>query len=300
MKKTKFTLFMIPLLLTACSSSLRSNEPKVNNKEEEKVPVIEVQKEEPQEEFLETIIEETPEVVEQPAVVDEPVINEEPLIEDTIEVVETPEVVETEEIVETTEIEEEPTIVEETSSYEDRPIYNEEGEFISPRYRPTGTTDTTTLDLDIRSTEATITDSGRVNQKMDIVYLDYNYAGLEDLGYYWLDVKVTLTAREVNDGYQYLFLYNTSKCQSVGESLLENFIPSVGDGIKQGMLFKEQFEIGPGYKKTSWEQRDFRFYVYVGNMVDNLYLRYGANGILADTWINKDVKVTVTPKMTKN
>ena len=170
----------------------------------------------------------------------------------------------------------------------------------SPVYRPSGTTDIQTLDLGIRSYEATITDSGRVNQKMDIVYLDYNYGGLEDLGYYWLDVRIELTAREVNDGYQYLFLYNTPYCQSVGESLLENFIPCVGDDIKQGMLYKEQFEIGPGYKKTSWENRVFRFYVYVGNMVDNLYLRYGANGILADTWVNKDIKVSITPKMTKN
>ena len=101
---------------------------------------------------------------------------------------------------------------------------------------------------------------------MDIVYLDYNYGGLNDLGYYWLEVIVTLTAREVHDGYQYLFLYNTSECQSSAESLLENFIPKAGDSIKQGMLFKEQFEIGPGYKKTSWEERSFRFYVPVGNM----------------------------------
>lgn len=190
-------------------------------------------------------------------------------------------------------VEEEPPIIE---------VNNDEKEKIltSPVYRPYGTVDVGTLNLDVRSYEATITDSGRVHQKMDIVYLDYNYGGLEDLGYCWLEVIVTLTAREVHDGYQYLFLYNTSECQSSGESLLENFIPKFGDSIKQGMLFKEQFEIGPGYKKTSWEERSFRFYIHVGNMVDNLYLRYGANGILSDTWVNKDIKVSITPKITKN
>lgn len=290
MKKNKLPLLFIPLLLTGCSSILGSQIP-LDNKEEEDIVIATEEKEEEQHEAtLEVINEEVPEVVSETVV-------EETIVEETI--------VE-ESIVEETIFEEEisETIVEEEivapTQEEERPIYNENGEFISPVYRPTGTTDVNTLNLDVRSHEATITDSGRVNQKMDIVYLDYNYAGLEDLGYYWLDVKVSVTAREVNDGYQYLFLYNTPNCQSVGESLLENFIPSVGDGIKQGMLFKEQFEIGPGYKKTSWEEREFRFYVYVGNMVDNIYLRYGANGILADTWVNKDIKVTVTPKMSKN
>ena len=222
-------------------------------------------------------VEEQPDAIapiEEEPPIEEEVVMDEPEVEDPVE--EVPEQVE------------EPI----TSSY-NTPLR-------SPVYRVGGTTNVETINLDVRSYEATITDSGRIHQKMDIVYLDYNYGGLEDLGYYWLDVRVTLTAREVHDGYQYLFLYNTTTCQSSGESLLENFIPRVGDSIKQGMLFKEQFEIGPGYKKTSWEERTFRFYVYVGNMVDNLYLRYGANGILSDTWINKDIKVSVTPKMTKN
>ena len=286
MKKTKLLLLIVPLLLTGCSTSLLDNDkPHVN---EGVTPNVDIIFDEPQEEVEEVVLEENADEVEEIAT--EEAFEEEPQV-----VIDEPVMDEEEPITET-------PVVEETSSipYEDRPVYNEQGEYISPVYRAMGTTNLETIHLNVRSYEATITDSGRVNQKMDIVYLDYNYAGLEDLGYYWLDVKVTLTAREVNDGYQYLFLYNTTQCQSVGESFLENFVPSAGDGIKQGMLFKEQFELGAGYKQTSWEVRSFHFYVYVGNLIDNIYLRYGANGFLADTWVNKDIKVEVTPKKTKN
>ena len=156
------------------------------------------------------------------------------------------------------------------------------------------------LELVVRTSEATITDSGRVNQKMDIVYLDYDYPALKALGYIYLDINITFEAREVYDGYQYLFLYNTSKCQSSAESLAENFVPAAGDGLNQGMLIKEQFEIGPGERKTSWEERHFHYVISTDYMIDDLYLRYGANGILEDTWVNRNVRVTVEPKLTKN
>ena len=156
------------------------------------------------------------------------------------------------------------------------------------------------LTLSLRTDEATITDSGRVHQKMDIAYLDYDYKALAELGYIYLDVVITFEAKEVNDGYQYLFIYNTSDCQSAAESLVENFVPSVGDSLKEGLLAKEQFEIGAGKKKTSWEQREFHYVLSTEYLIDDLFIRYGANGILEDTWVNKNVVVTVQPKQTKN
>ena len=156
------------------------------------------------------------------------------------------------------------------------------------------------LELMVRTSEATITDSGRVNQKMDTVYLDYDYEALASLGYIYLDITVSFEAREVYDGYQYLFLYNTKDCQSSAESLAENFVPAAGDSINQGMLIKEQFEIGPGYRKTDWEYRSFHYVIQTNYMKDDLYLRYGANGILEDTWVNRNVKVVVQPTQTKN
>ena len=268
MRKLHLPFLFAALILTSCNVNNSSKKEDVSSPTKEEVAL----NEEPKEDLpvVEEPVEETPEPAEEAPTKEEPVVIEEEIVD-----------------------EEQPDVQEVTTPVEST-------ELISPIYRPGGTTNINTLNLDVRSYEATITDSGRVHQKMDIVYLDYNYGGLNDLGYYWLEVIVTLTAREVHDGYQYLFLYNTSVCQSSAESLLENFIPKAGDSIKQGMLFKEQFEIGPGYKKTSWEERSFRFYVPVGNMVDNLYLRYGANGILSDTWVNKDIKVSVTPKMTKN
>ena len=316
MKKLHLPLLLASLLLlTGCTINTIPHQENIEEDvvEPEVIPNEEITEEEPTEE--EEILEENEEIVEEieenEPVSEEELIEEEgPVEEENIpeeELAEEPapeeEVVEEEPVVEEPVVEEpvqeEEPVVEEPV-VEEPVTYNENVPLRSPVYRPAGTTNVDTLYLNVRSYEATITDSGRVHQKMDIVYLDYNYGGLQELGYNWLDVRVTLTAREVHDGYQYLFLYNTTVCQSSGESLLENFIPSVGDSIKQGMLFKEQFEIGPGYKKTSWEERSFHFYVYVGNMVDNLYLRYGANGILSDTWVNKDIRVSVTPKMTKN
>ena len=308
MKKLHLPLLLASLLLlTGCTINTIPHQENIEEDvvEPEVIPNEEIIEEEPTEE--EEILEENEEIVEE-IEENEPVSEEEPAPEE--ELVEEPEIVEepAEEPVVEEPVVEEPVVEEpvqeepvvEEPVVEEPVTYNENAPLRSPVYRPAGTTNVDTLYLNVRSYEATITDSGRVHQKMDIVYLDYNYGGLQELGYNWLDVRVTLTAREVHDGYQYLFLYNTTVCQSSGESLLENFIPSVGDSIKQGMLFKEQFEIGPGYKKTSWEERSFHFYVYVGNMVDNLYLRYGANGILSDTWVNKDIRVSVTPKMTKN
>ncbi len=331
MRKLSLPFLLASLLLTSCninsllikedvSPSSSKSEVVLNNEVNEE-PVV--SKEEPKVVIPEASIIEEPVVEsskEPEPVVSSEIEEEVTEVEETIEtpVLEQPETISEEVVEPATEIVEEPTEVqaEEEPEVELSPnitVFEEPGPgeepirydtlpttLRSPVYRPSGTTSIETLNLDVRSYEATITDSGRVNQKMDTVYLDYNYGGLEDLGYYWLEVKVTLTAKEVHDGYQYLFLYNTSKCQSSAESLLENFIPCVGDDIKEGMLCKEQFEIGAGYKKTSWETRTFRFYVYVGNMVENLYLRYGASGILSDTWINKDIKVSVTPKMTKN
>lgn len=295
MKKLHLPLLLASLLLlTGCTINTIPHQENIEEDvvEPEVIPNEEIIEEEPTEE--EEILEENEEIVEE--IEENEPVSEEELIEEEEPVEE--ENIPEEELVEEPAPEEE--VVEEEPVVEEPVTYSENVPLRSPVYRPAGTTNVDTLYLNVRSYEATITDSGRVHQKMDIVYLDYNYGGLQELGYNWLDVRVTLTAREVHDGYQYLFLYNTTVCQSSGESLLENFIPSVGDSIKQGMLFKEQFEIGPGYKKTSWEERSFHFYVYVGNMVDNLYLRYGANGILSDTWVNKDIRVSVTPKMTKN
>ncbi len=152
----------------------------------------------------------------------------------------------------------------------------------------------------VRDTEATITDEGRAKQKMDVVYLDYDYKGLMDLGYMYLDINITLQAKEVDDGYQYIFLYNTPDCQSVAESILEDYIPGIGDNAKKGLLAESQFEIGPGEVWDTYELRKFHFQVSTGNMIDYLYIRYGASGKKKDTWRNKDVHVDIQPIKTKN
>ncbi len=144
----------------------------------------------------------------------------------------------------------------------------------------------------VRTETATITDSGRSNQKMDIVYLsnDYDLVDLQRAGYTSFTVKVTLTVREEDDGYQYVFLYKNTYCQS------QNLSDWVDENIfgeqksDPNLLYTYEFE-----SNSSWKTYSFTAKVNLASLEDNLYIRYGASGKYDDTWKNKDILVTVTP-----
>jgi len=149
----------------------------------------------------------------------------------------------------------------------------------------------------VRTESATITDSGRSNQKMDIVYLsnDYNVVDLQRAGYKSFTVEVTFNACEEDDGYQYVFLYKNTQCPT------ENLSDWVGENIfgdkenDANLLYTYQFEHYSGSVNTNWKTYKFTVTINLSSLVDNLYIRYGASGKKEDTWKNKDVIVTVTP-----
>ena len=148
----------------------------------------------------------------------------------------------------------------------------------------------------LRTNEARITDSGRANQQVDICYLSYDLNGLVAAGYIYLKIEITLEAREYDDGYQYLFLYNSSSCQGTIEStIIGDIIPGMTDTISDGLLWSTKFELTSGSKQTSWKDRNFSFYIKTSNVKDNLWLRYGASGDWEDDWGNRNVQITVTP-----
>ena len=83
--------------------------------------------------------------------------------------------------------------------------------------------------------------------------------------------------KEVNDGYQYVFLYQNDYTSSTNNQLFHT----------------ETLEHGVGYTKTSWGDQSFYFLTI--NLLDieddELFIRYGASGTWADTWKNRNIRL---------
>ena len=132
----------------------------------------------------------------------------------------------------------------------------------------------------IRQSEQTINDSGRMGNPHDRVDFNILYNGqydlddLKDQGYVTIAIEITMEAREVDDGYQYIFIYDDTESNT--------------------WLAGGRFEIGPDEKQTSYSE--FIFYVELEllNIVDNDFvIRYGASGNFDDDWKNKNVSVQI-------
>jgi|GEM_PF-3541704 MAC/Perforin domain. len=147
------------------------------------------------------------------------------------------------------------------------------------------TLDEYTDEITLRTDPVTINDSGRFNNHYDIInlkdLLGVYKTTLEEEEIKKIYIKVSFDAREVNDGYQYVFLY--AKEKESGNTLF---------GTKQ-------FEHTAGKKNTSYKHYTFEFQLFVSQLFnEKIYIRYGASGSLDDDWKNKNLKVEI--KLTKN
>lgn len=131
----------------------------------------------------------------------------------------------------------------------------------------------------IRVTEARITDDGRMKNPYDKISLytlcGYNVPELIKDDYKTVKITVTLDAKEINDGYQYLFLYKGSE--------------------NNAELIQEiKFEHGSGYKDTNFKNYSFTFNkINLSSLSSSfLYIRYGASGNGEDDWVNKNIRVS--------
>lgn len=152
----------------------------------------------------------------------------------------------------------------------------------------------------VRTEECSITDSGRINQKLDKVGIaeDYNITDLIRAGYTSFKVTVKYTACEVDDGYQYVMLYKDENCISSSKSLIglvDKYVFGEGEEEDPSMLVSHQFEHDPDSANTEWKDYEFEETVKLSDMKEELYIRYGASGNGDDTWKNKDIIVTVVP-----
>ena len=132
----------------------------------------------------------------------------------------------------------------------------------------------------IRTEEKTITDNGRMTNHYDYISLitlsRYNITNLKNQGYKTIKITVSLDAREIDDGYQYIFLYNGLETSNTAVLIQE---------IK--------FEHGSGYKDKNFKNYTFTFdKIYLSSLPSSfIYIRYGASGAGADDWVNKNIKV---------
>lgn len=153
---------------------------------------------------------------------------------------------------------------------------------------------------DVRSNEATITDSGREKQIMDVVYLthDYDLKDLQRAGYKTFRVVVSLDVAEENKGYQYVFLYRSDYCNAGTSSLLDFYDKYVfGENPDDpDHMFTYQYEHGGTDKCTAWGTTSFEAELPISDLKDNLYIRYGASGEGEDTWYNRNIVVMVIPQ----
>ncbi len=146
---------------------------------------------------------------------------------------------------------------------------------------------------EVRTSEATIKDDGRQKNKMDHVPLsdDFSIKDLKNAGYTSLKVTVTFEVIEENDGYQYVFLYKDTSCNSK----IVNSIASIAGLNDSSLIYTHKFEYGPGKLKDKWGVEKFTATIKISKLVDDLYIRYGASGDSKDDWRNRKVVVEVVP-----
>lgn len=154
----------------------------------------------------------------------------------------------------------------------------------------------------VRDYEVSISDAGRKKQQMDIVEIstsaDYTLLDLERAGFTYIEVEITLDIKEVNDGYQYIFLYKDDVLPDTDMDLTEfynKYVNGESSTEDPSLLHLFKYEHGPGEKDTSWNRVTFRRSLRISDLKDDLYIRYGASGKDDDTWRNQNVSVTITP-----
>lgn len=132
----------------------------------------------------------------------------------------------------------------------------------------------------IRTNPYTITDEGRFTNSYDIINL-YSIFGesvsfLKQAGYTKVTITLEFYAYEINDGYQYFWIYDGTSSSSTS-------------------LYERQFEHTPESQDSNSKRYIFNDIEFdLDDIINNsVYLRYGASGTGDDTWINYGVTVNI-------
>ena len=128
-----------------------------------------------------------------------------------------------------------------------------------------------------RNSEYEIDDSGRFNQPLDrITTSDYDYSPIEmSQNFSMLNISIELSIKEINDGYQYIFLYNGFESTDL-------------------LLAYKEIEHSSGALNKSFQDYTINFSnISLTTLKSNdIVIRYGASGDNGDTWVNKNLCVS--------
>ena len=116
----------------------------------------------------------------------------------------------------------------------------------------------------------TITDADRFTQSYDQISVALSsYNDLVNIGMEYLAITLKINMWEVNDGYQYIFIYD-------------------GSGSGATLLWEQQITFGGNGKDSTPGVEEFQIYIPLDKLknVQFLYIRYGASGAFSDTWQN--------------
>ena len=144
----------------------------------------------------------------------------------------------------------------------------------------------TTVFKTIRTEKIKISDKDCLDQHFDVVnfnVFDINLAAKKQEGYKTVSFYIQLNVREIDDGYQYLFLFSSPTKSN--------------DYLLSGL----QFEHSPGKKDGNWwvhYESELKFEnVSLDKFSNNEFvIRYGASGDWGDDWENKDLKIKLVMK----
>lgn len=95
-------------------------------------------------------------------------------------------------------------------------------------------------------------------------------------GYRTASIKIVLSVREIDDGYQLIKVCNTK------------------DEENKSTLFEQKFEHGPGKVDKNSYTHTFTFSVNISDLTDQINIYYDGQGDWDDDWVCESMKITIT------
>ena len=135
----------------------------------------------------------------------------------------------------------------------------------------------------IRTETQRITASGREKQHFDVVNFDKFGPSLNTMkqqGFSTVSFYTQLNVREINNGYQWIFLYNSQTVHN------------------NNLLSELRFQHTEGKLDTTWWYHDLNFEnIPIDKFISNEFvIRYGASGSGGDTWENSGLRMQLVFK----
>lgn len=161
---------------------------------------------------------------------------------------------------------------------------NNHNNAIYDEYKCNPTSLTTVLETVRSNVEYKITDSGRFNQLCDVIDLNGSFGFpydnlINDFGFNKMDITIKLNMKEVDKGYQHVFLYSNENKDESG------YIATSGAYEYGGET------LATSYGTVTFVYKDIDAKLFMD--YKKLVVRYGASGSYNDDWKNNKLQVQI-------